>query len=272
MDIKKADETALKAEVAASRQNVAKYEAMSAFKKLVAPFAGVVTARNLNIGDYVSATGGDPTTRSGAGSQPLFSVADVHKLRVFVSVPQSFSDALRPGLTATMTLPQNPGKKIPLQFLTTAKAVVAATRTVVTELTVDNPGGDLWPGTYVSVTFAFPSDPDVLIVPEQAVLFRAQGTQVALVGSDDKVKLQDVTVGRNLGTDVQVIAGLKPGDKLVANPSLGLLDGQQVKVVQAAAGADPSGNSSAGAGQPQGRPPASPEAQAASNAGPKPAN
>ena len=142
-----------------------------ALKRLVAPFNGVVTARNINIGDYVSATGADPTR---SGSQPLFAVADVHKLRIFVSVPQNFSDALRPGLTATMTLPQNPGKKIPLQFLTTAKAVIAATRTVVTEPTLDNPNGELWPGTYVSVTFAFPGDPDVLVAPEQAVLFRAR--------------------------------------------------------------------------------------------------
>ncbi len=274
VDIKKADEIAQKAEVAAAQQNVAKYEAMSAFKKLVAPFNGVVTARNLNIGDYVSATGGDPSTHS--GSQPLFIVADVHELRIFVSVPQNFSDALRPGLTATMTLPQNPGRQIPLQFLTTAKAIVASTRTAVTELTVDNPNGDLWPGTYVSVTFAFPSDPDVLVVPEQAVLFRAQGTQVALIGGDDKVRLQDITVGRNLGTDVQVVSGLKPGDKLVANPSLGLLDGQQVKVVQAAAGADPGGGATGTPSQPQGGPPTRPDMQAASNAppdaGPKPAN
>ena len=150
-----------------------------------------------------------------------------------------------------MTLPQEPGKRIPLQFLTTAKAVVAATRTVVTEFVLDNPSGDLWPGTYVSVQFAFPSDPNVLIVPEQAVLFPAQGSQVALVGDGDKVKLQDVAIGRNLGTDVQIVSGLKADDKLVANPSLGLLDGQQVKVVQPAAGADPSASPTAPPSQPQ---------------------
>jgi len=186
----------------------------------------------------IGASGTDPTSKG--TPQPLFTVADVHKLRIFVSVPQNFSDALRPGLTATMTLPQDPGKRIPLQFLTTAKAVAAATRTVVTELVLDNPAGELWPGAYVSVQFAFPGEPDVLTVPEQAVLFRAQGTQVALVGDGDKVHLQDVGIGRNLGTDVQVVTGLKAGDKLVANPSLGLLDGQQVRVVQPAAGADPS--------------------------------
>ena len=244
VDIKKADAVAQKAEVAAAQENVNKYQATAAFKKLVAPFDGVVTARNVNIGDYVTANGGNTTQRG--PSQPLFGVADVHKMRIFVSVPQNFSDALKPGLTATMSLPQEPGQKIGLQFLTTAKAVVAATRTVVTEFVIDNPQGTFWPGTYVSVQFAFPSDPNVLVVPEQAVLFRAQGTQVALVGDGDKIHLQDVTIGLNLGTDVQVVTGLKTTDKLVANPSLGLLEGQQVKVVQPAAGADPSASPTAG--------------------------
>ena len=252
VDIKKADAAAQKAQVAAAQQNVIKYEAMSSFKKLVAPFDGIVTARNVNIGDYVSAAGSNPSSAQGP-PKPLFVVADVHKLRIFVSVPQNFSDALKPGLTATMTLPQEPGKRIPLQFLTTAKAVTAATRTTVTEFVLDNPNGSLWPGSFVSVQFAFPSDPNLLTVPEQAVLFRAQGTQVALIGDGDKVHLQDVTIGRNLGTDVQVVAGLKAGDKLVANPSLGLLEGQQVKAVKPVAGADPSGSPSAApapAGQP----------------------
>ena len=262
VDVKKADEAAQKAEVAASQQNVVRYEAMTAFKKLVAPFDGVVTVRNVNIGDYVGAAGSNTTARG--PSQPLFVVADVHKLRIFVSVPQNFSDALRPGLTATMALPQNPGKNIALQFLTTAKAVATATRTVVTEFVIDNPQGDLWPGTYVNVTFSFPSNPDTLIVPEQAVLFRAQGMQVALIGDGDKVHLQDVTLGRNLGTDVQVTSGLKRSDRLVANPSMGLLDGQQVKIVQAAPGADPSGGS---AGQPS--KPSEPDAQAAAGNPPK---
>ena len=113
VDIKKADAAAQKAQVAAAQQNVAKYEAMAGFKKLIAPFDGVVTARNVNIGDYVSAAGSNPSSAQG-GPKPLFTVSDMHKLRVFVSVPQNFSDALRPGLTATMTLPQDPGKRIPL--------------------------------------------------------------------------------------------------------------------------------------------------------------
>jgi RND family efflux transporter MFP subunit len=203
---------------------------MIAFKNLVAPFDGVVTARRTNVGDFVNPTGGDSTVRS--GSAALFSVADIHQMRIFVSVPQDYADALKPGLTATLTLPQNPGNPIPARFLTTANAVNTATRTIVTEFTVDNPKGELWPGSYVSVHFNFPSDPNILILPEQALLFRAQGLQVAVLDGQNRVHLQNVALGRNLNADVQIVSGLKATDKVVGNPSLGLLEGQQVKIVQ----------------------------------------
>ena len=252
VDEKAADAAAQKAEVAAAEQTVAQFQAMIAFKNLVAPFDGVVTARRTNIGDYVNASGGDSTVRSAPTA--LFSVADIHKMRIFVSVPQDYADALKPGLTATLTLPQNPGKQIPAQFLTTANAVNTPTRTIVTEFTVDNPKGDLWGGTYVSVHFNFPSDPNILIVPEQALLFRAQGMQVAVVDDQNQVHLQDVTLGRNLDTDVEIVSGLKAADKVVANPSLGLLDGQQVKIVQAVQGYQ-AGSGSKPSAPPQSAPP-----------------
>ena len=154
VDVKVADAVAQKAQVAAAQQDVARYQALIAFKQLVAPFDGVVTARNTNVGDYVNAAGGDATLRS--ASTALFIVADIHQMRIFVSVPQEYADVLKPGLTATLTLPQAPDKPITAQFLTTAHAVVPSTRTVVTELTVDNANRELWPGTYVNVHFAFP--------------------------------------------------------------------------------------------------------------------
>ena len=134
VDIKKADAVAQRTVVAAAQQNVARYAAMVAFKRLIAPFDGIVTARNTDVGDYVNAAGGDAGQRSNA--TPLFSVADVHKLRVFVSVPQEYAAFLTPALHTTLTLPQSPDKQIPAQFLTTAKAVKLASRTVVTELTL----------------------------------------------------------------------------------------------------------------------------------------
>lgn len=230
VDVKAADAAEQKAEVAAAEQTVAQFRAMVAFKNLVAPFDGVVTARRTNVGDYVNAAGGDPTVRSAAAA--LFSVADIHQMRIFVSVPQDYADALKPGLTATLTLPGKPGNPIPAQFLTTANAVNPSTRTIVTEFTVENAKRELWPGTYVNVHFKFPSDPNVLILPEQALLFRAQGMQVAVLDGQNRVHLQDVALGRNLNTDVEIISGLKATDKVVGNPSLGLLDGQRVKIVQ----------------------------------------
>jgi membrane fusion protein (multidrug efflux system) len=241
VDVKAADAAEQKAEVSAAEQTVAQFQAMVAFKNLVAPFDGVVTARRTNVGDYVNSTGGDSTVRSAPAA--LFSVADIHQMRIFVSVPQDYADTLKPGLTATLTLPQKPGNPIPAQFLTTANAVNTPTRTIVTEFTVENAKGELWPGSYANVRFNFPSDPNILILPEQALLFRAQGMQVAVLDGQNRVHLQDVTLGRNLNTDVEIVAGLKATDKVVANPSLGLLDGQQVKIVQPVPGyqADSSG-------------------------------
>jgi RND family efflux transporter MFP subunit len=234
MDVKAADAAAQKASVAAAQQDVARYQALIVFKKLVAPFNGVVTARRTDVGDYVNAAGGDPTLKSSA--TPLFSVADIHEMRVFVSVPQEYAGVLKPDLAATLTLPVAPDKPITAKFLTTANAVETPTRTVVTELSVDNAKGELWPGTYVNVHFTFPSDPNILILPEQALLFRAQGMQVAVLDAQDRVHLQDVVLGRNLDTNVQIISGLKATDRVVGSPSLGLLEGQQVKVVEPVTG------------------------------------
>lgn len=237
VDIKVADAKAQKATMEAARQNVARFESMSAFKRVAAPFAGIVTNRNVNIGDYVSAQGAESSSR--VASEPLFTVADTTDLRVFVSVPQNFSAGLGPGLSASLTLPRDPGHPIPVKFVTTSRAINPQTRSIVTELKVPDTGGRLLPGSFVNVKFEFPGDAGVLIVPQQAVMFRAQGVQVAVIGPGGKVRLQTVTLGRNLGNFTEVTSGLKTNDKLVASPSLGLLDGQQVKVVQPVPGANP---------------------------------
>ena len=234
VDVKAADAAAHKAQVAAAQQDVARYQALIVFKQLVAPFDGVVTARTTNVGDYVNAAGGDATNRGAVTS--LFMVADIHKMRIFVSVPQEYADVLKPGLTATLTLPQAPDKPIEAQFLTTAHAVVPSTRTIVTELMVDNASHELWPGSYVNVRFAFPGEPKLLILPAQALLFRAQGMQVAVLDDQDRVHLRNVILGHNLDTEVEIVSGVKATDKVVGNPSLGLLEGQQVKVVQPVVG------------------------------------
>ncbi len=228
VDVQVAGAQAAAAEADASRPEVARYAALEAFKRVVAPFDGVVTSRRTDVGSLVTPAGGD--AGAARASSELFTVADIHKLRVFVSMPEDFADVLKPGLTATLTVPQFPGRQFTASYATSASAFDPASRSVVTELTIDNASHALWPGTYASVHFTVPGDQDVLIVPQQALLFRARGMQVALVDAQHRVHLQDVSVGLDLGQAVQVVSGLRPDDRLIGNPSAGLLDGQAVRV------------------------------------------
>ena len=234
VDVQVANAAAQKAQARAAEHQVARFKVLEGFKAIVAPFDGVVTSRNTDVGNYVNAAGGDVSSQGAADE--LFSVSDIHEMRVFVSVPQDYSSILKPGLTATLSLPQYPGRRFEATFDTTANAFNPQTRTVVTELLVKNPDHLIWPGTYADVHFVMPSDPNVLIIPEQALLFRAEGMQVALVGVDDKVHLQDVKLGLNLGQTVQVVSGLTRSDRLIVNPSAGILEGEKVRIVTGAPG------------------------------------
>ena len=229
VDAQTAAAAARKAEMEAAAQNVARYAALEAFKSVTAPFDGVVTARLTNVGDYVNAAGSD--VLAGGKATELFTVADVHALRVFVAVPQDYASLVAPGVTATLREPSQPGKSIVAKFLTTARAFDPNTRTAVTELTVDNSSHALWPGTYVDVVFQIPTDPSVLTIPEAALIFRQDGAQVAVVDARNRVHLRNVTLGQNLGKTVQVTSGLSAADRLVNNPSAGLLDGLAVQPV-----------------------------------------
>jgi membrane fusion protein (multidrug efflux system) len=234
VDVQVAGATARKAEREAAQQNVARYAALEGFKRVVAPFDGIVTARLTNVGAYVNAGGGDAGAR--ANATELFTVSDVHQLRVFVAVPQDYADALSDAVPVTIHLPSQPGKSIPAKFLTTARAFNDNSRTAVTELTVDPKNGALWPGTFVDVVFELPADASLLTMPEQALIFRAPGPQVALVDAQNRVHLQNVTLGKNLGQIVQVVSGLAEGDRFINNPPAGLLEGQIVQPVKPAPG------------------------------------
>ncbi len=234
VDVQVAGAVAQQAQVQAARHEVGRYQALEAFKRIVAPFDGVVTSRRTDVGSYVTAAGGD--AGSPAAASELFTVADIHRLRVFVSVPEDYADVLKPGLTATLRLPQFPNRTFQARYETTAGAFSPQSRSVMTELTVDNADHAIWPGTFANVHFTVPSDTAVLIVPEQALLFRAQGMQVAVVDAQNHVHLQDVTLGLNLGRNVQVTGGLKAEDRLVNDPSAGLLEGETVQVAAPAKG------------------------------------
>ncbi len=235
-DVKTADASASKARLEAAQHNVDRYKAMEDFKRVTAPFDGVVTSRDTDVGDYVNGTGGDagnPSASGNTGRAALFKVSDVHVMRVFIAVPQSYSELVGRDAKVDLTFSQFPNRRFPATFETSAKSFDQVSRTVLVELLLPNPKGQFYPGTYTEAHFAVPTDPDVFVIPEQAILFRSQGLQVCLVDANDKVHLRDVKVGHNLGATVEVTSGLKEGDRLIANPSDGLLEGEATHVVSA---------------------------------------
>jgi len=200
------------ADVNSDQGRVDNLKAMEVFKELVAPFDGIVTQRNTDIGALINAG-------SGSGSAPqLFRVADVHEMRVFVQVPQEISASLHTGLTAALHLPQYPDRVFNATVATTSEAINESARTLLVELHADNSEGLLQPGTYAEVHFELPSDPHMVRIPASALIFRQDGMQVALVGPGNRIVLRAVKLGKNLGTDVEVLAGITPEDRVVDSP------------------------------------------------------
>ena len=210
VDEKVAEAVALKAKVAAAQANVDRLDALESFKRLTAPFDGVVTARRTDIGALINA--------GSARGPELFAVADLHKMRVYVRVPQSYSAKITRGMHATLKLPQYPGRVFDATVLTTSNAINPQSRTVLVELVAENLDHKLWPGTYAGVTFHIPPDPHVLQIPASALIFQSEGLQVAVLGADNKVQIRSVTVGRNYGTRVEILSGLTPDDRVIDSP------------------------------------------------------
>jgi RND family efflux transporter MFP subunit len=214
------------AEVAADQGEVDRLLALESYKSLTAPFDGVVTARETDIGALINAGSG-----TGGGSGPeLFRVADLHMMRIYVQVPQQLSAGIKAGLTAELHLPQYPDKTFKATVATTSSAINTNARTLLVELHADNPDGALQPGAYAQVDFEVPSNPHVVRIPTSALIFREQGMEVAMLGPDDKVELKPITLGRNLGTDVEVLTGLTLADRLINSPPDSLSTGDKVRV------------------------------------------
>jgi RND family efflux transporter MFP subunit len=235
---KKADyETALasydaaRAGVKSDQGVVDRLQALEQFKRIVAPFDGVVTQRNTDIGALINAGSG-----SGAGSAPqLFRIADVHEMRVFVQVPQAMSGGVEPGMSAELELPQYPNREFKALVATTARAIDPVSRTLLVELHTDNPDGVLQPGTYAQVHFNLSANPSVLAIPATALIFQQGGMQVAVVGPGNHAQMKAVTLGRNFGTEVEVLRGLSPADRVIDSPPDSLSSGELVSVVTARA-------------------------------------
>ena len=223
------------AKVRAAEQNVRNFEALIRFKTIVAPFDGVVTARNINVGNYVNKEA-TPGEGGSGGIRDLFTVADVSKLRLFVSVPEAFGPFLQPGLTADVTVPQLPNRHFTGKFLTVARGFDVSTRTAITVFQIDNEDRALWPGSYATVRLTAPVEKNVLTIPTTALVFQEHGAQIALVSEDDRVHFKPITMSRVLDNVMEITDGITEKDRIINNPSAALLEGDKVVIVTPAPG------------------------------------
>jgi RND family efflux transporter MFP subunit len=227
----KARVIAATAAVAADQGDVDRLQAMANFKNITVPFDGVVTARETDIGALINAGSG-----TGGGNGPeLFRVADIHMMRVYVQVPQQLSASIKAGLNAELHLPQYADKTFKATVATTSGAINTSARTLLVELHAENPDGELQPGAYAQVDFELPTNPNVVRIPTSALVFRERGMEVATIGPDDKIELKPIKIGRNLGTEVEVLQGLTLSDRLVNSPPDSLATGDKVRIAGASA-------------------------------------
>ena len=222
---------ATKATVDSNAANVRRLEQLQGFQKIYAPFDGVITARNTDIGALIDA-GANTTGRE------LFHMVAIHTLRVFVAIPEIYSRAARTGASTTLTLDEFPGRVFHGTLVRNANAIDLASRTLLVEVDVDNPSGELLPGAYAFVHFKLDKQVPSVVVPANTLLFRAQGLQVAVV-RDGQAQLVPVTIGRDYGTTVEIMTGIKPGDQVIVAPSDSLISGTRVRIARAPTGSRP---------------------------------
>ncbi|MGC4060221.1 MAG: efflux RND transporter periplasmic adaptor subunit [Aquabacterium sp.] len=213
------------AAVNSAKANLQRLKELAAFKRVVAPFDGVVTARSVDIGALVTA---------GGGGQPLFRVAANQKLRVYVDVPEALSDVIKPGQTAQVRIAGHDPKGLTARIVSTASAINPNSRTLQTQLALDNAHGEVLSGAYAEVLFSLPNKPDVLRVPGNGLLFRADGLSVATVDAQSRVVIKHVVQGRDFGKEVEIVNGLNASDRVIVNPSDSIADGTPVRVLASA--------------------------------------
>jgi len=221
-DAKDSDLAAKSAIVASARANLDHLLAMESFKRLVAPFDGVVTTRSVDVGALVLV--GTP------GATPLFTVADERKLRIYVRVPQTEAGVVQPGMTATFTVPEFPDRNFTATLAASAMAVASASGTQLLQFQTDNSQGLIRPGDYAEVHFILPPAKDAVHVPATALMFRADGPMVATVDASNHVKMKVLTIRRDMGTFVEVGSGLSLADRVIDNPPDAIREGDSVKI------------------------------------------
>ena len=221
---KKADLELKSATVEAARANVRRLEELQSFERVTAPFAGTITVRGTDVGQLVAS----------GGSSELFRLAQTGTLRVFVRVPQAVARGMAPGQMAELTIPEMPGRVFPAKVVRTSGAMSADSRTLLVELQVDNARGEILAGTYVQVRLTEAKVDPALTLPANTLLFRSEGSQVGVVGTDGKVELRTIMLGRDFGPTIEVLGGVGPADRVILNPPDSLVGGTTVRVAEAA--------------------------------------
>jgi RND family efflux transporter MFP subunit len=216
---------AARSNIAAAQANLGRLQEMQNYETVRAPFDGIVTARNIDVGALINAG-------NGGAAQELFHMAATAKLRVYVSVPQADSRAATPGLKCYLTLTEFPGRKFPGELVRTSGAIDQVTRTLLTEVDVDNSSGELRPGAYAEVHLQIPEGSRSLIVPVSVLLFRSEGLRVGVLRGGDKAELVPVILGKDYGNEVEIVSGLAENDLVIANPPDSLSSGATVQVVK----------------------------------------
>lgn len=228
------DMQAKKAALDSARFNVTRLEKTQSFKRIYAPFAGVITARNAEVGALIDA--------GAAGKdKELFHVAATDQLRVNINVPQIYSREVAPGMEAELVLVEFPGRRFKGKLVRTAQSIDAASRTLLAEVEVGNPTGELLPGAYAQVHLKLRATKPALILPVNALLFRPDGVQVAVVTAEQKAVLKKVALGKDFGTQIEIVSGLEPNEQVILNPSDSLISGTTVRPVKQAEEKKPGG-------------------------------
>jgi membrane fusion protein, multidrug efflux system len=225
IDERSADLSNKKAAVNSGQANVERLEALAGYKKITAPFDGVVTARDTDVGALINAGGGS--------GPPMFVISDITKLRVYVNVPQSYVPAIKIGARAVITMPEYPNRTFAATVEASSQSVDVASGTTRMQLALDNAGGELMPGGYANVRMSLQRDTVPLHIPASALIFNQSGLRVATVGADDKVRFKDVTIARDLGKDIELASGIAADDRIIIAPPDGIADGDQVRVAGA---------------------------------------
>jgi len=228
VDMKNGDLAAKTAIVKATKANVDRLEVMEGFKRITAPFNGIVTARATDVGALINAG-------SGKGLE-LFVISDTHKLRLYVSVPQNYAAQITAGTRAQMTVPERPGRTFAATVETTSQSVDPSSGSTLVELAVDNASGELVPGAFANVRFDLPLTSASLSVPASALIFDSRGARVATLGADNRVVLEPVTIARDLGTVIEISSGLAATDRVIDSPPDGIGKGDQVRIAPGRAG------------------------------------